>query len=245
MEIKGFIESSLLEWEGKIASVVFLPGCNLRCRYCHAGHLVFHPDRLESIPRHRVMAYLARQSNWVDGLVVSGGEPTLHASGLPELLEEARSHGLQTMIHTNGTQPDVLGRLLERDLLDALSMDVKAPLTPDDYRRVVNAPVDVDAVRRSIELVRDSDTDYEFRVTLVPGLVGAQELRRLAPELKGARRIALQNFQPDHCLDRDLRVVAPFGAEQLDEFERMVEPYAERIVVRGRDHAVRARSQAG
>ena len=106
MDIKGFIETSLIEWEGKIASVVFLPFCNMRCRYCHAAHLVNHSSHMESIPRIAVLAYLWRQTGWIDGVVITGGEPTLHGEELIALIRQVREIPLQVMIETNGTQPD-------------------------------------------------------------------------------------------------------------------------------------------
>jgi pyruvate formate lyase activating enzyme len=244
MEIKGFIENSLLEWEGKIASVVFLPFCNLRCRYCHAAHLICRPSRLESIPREQVLGYLARQEGWLDGAVITGGEPTLHGGELVELIEQIRDLSLAVMLETNGTDPRMVERLIADGLLDAIAMDVKAPLTTMDYERVAGEPVDPTTLRATIETIKSGGIEHEFRVTLVPELVGADELRRLRPELEGAQKVALQNFQPDHCLDPDLRGVVPYDADRLDEFERIISPAVERCVVRGRDHAALARSQA-
>jgi len=245
MEIKGFIESSLLEWEGKISSVIFLPRCNLRCHYCHAGHLIIHPERTESIPRERVLGYMRRQSAWLDGAAITGGEPTLHGEELLDLIREIRALRLQVMVETNGTRPEWIGRLINEGLVEALAMDVKAPLTAEDYRRVCDVDVDVEDVRRSIDLVKGSGLPHEFRITLVPGLVGEDELRRIMPDLQGARQIALQNFQPEHCLSAELRDVIPYAPEELTAFERITAPVARRCVVRGRDHAALARSRQG
>ncbi len=245
MEIKGFIENSLLEWEGKIASVVFLPRCNLRCRYCHAGHLIIRPERRESIPREQVLGYMQRQSAWLDGAVITGGEPTLHGEELLDLIRDIRRMQLQVMVETNGTRPEWVGRLIDGGFVDALAMDVKAPLTAEDYRRVCGVDVEVADVRRSIGLIKDSGLPHEFRITLVPGLVGEDELQRMAPDLEGAGQIALQNFNPEHCLSRELRGVIPYEPEQLTSFERIMASAAERCLVRGREHAALARSRQG
>lgn len=243
MEIKGFVESSLLEWEGKIASVVFLPGCNLRCHYCHAAHLIIHPERLESIPRRQVLDYMGRQTGWLDGVVITGGEPTLHGEELLDLITDIKSFPLDVMVETNGTRPEWITRLIEGGFIEAVAMDFKAPLTPEDYERVCGAEVNLDDIRRSINIVKQSALPYEFRVTLVPGLVGQDELERMLPDLEGARQIALQNFKPDHCLSEQLRRVTPYSPEQLDLFERIVAPVTDRCVVRGRDHAALTRSR--
>ncbi len=244
MEIKGFIQNSLLEWEGRICSVLFLPCCNLRCRYCHANHLVFQPERLERVPREQIFAYLAHQKGWIDGVVITGGEPTLHGDALIELVQQLRELSLDVMVETNGTQPDIVRQLVEGRLLDAIAMDTKAPLNPDDYERVCGTRVNTDRVRDSLQVIKGSGIEHEFRITLVPGLVGADELRAMAPDLHGAHRVALQNFMPDHCLDSALYGRLPYCADELDEFERILKPFAQRIVVRGRDHASRVRSRA-
>jgi pyruvate formate lyase activating enzyme len=244
MEIKGFIETSLIEWEGKIASVVFLPFCNMRCRYCHAAHLVNGSSHMESIPRVAVLAYLWRQTGWLDGVVITGGEPTVHGEELFGLIRQVREIPLQVMIETNGTQPDCIAYLLEEGLLDAIAMDVKAPLTYPDYERVTGMPIRVEDVRRSMELIMASGLPYEFRITVAPGVVGADELRRMAPGLAGARRVAIQNFRPEHCLDSTLCEVMPYSADELGDFAAILRPHVGECIVRGRDRAVAVRSAA-
>jgi pyruvate formate lyase activating enzyme len=236
MEIKGFIESSLLEWEGKIASVVFLPNCNLRCPYCHASHLIIHPERLESLDLGRILDYMRGQRGWLDGVVISGGEPTLHGDELLDLIREFRAVPLQVMVETNGTRPDWVERLIQGGFVDAIAMDTKAPLTPSDYERVAGVPVKVEDVRRSLLLIKESGLPHEFRITLVPGLVGRDELERMLPDLTGAQQVALQNFRPDLCLSEALRSVTPYAPDELESFVGLLSPAVGRVVLRGRDH---------
>jgi pyruvate formate lyase activating enzyme len=243
MDIKGFIESSLLEWEGKIASVVFLPNCNLRCSYCHAAHLILHPERLESLDCARILDYMRRQGDWLDGVVITGGEPTLHGEELLDLIREFRAVPLKVMIETNGTRPEWTERLIKERFLDAVAMDFKAPLTPDDYARVAGVEVNVGDIRRSIELIKQSGLPHEFRITLVPGLIGRDELERMVPDLADAQQVALQNFKPDFCLSESLRHVTPYTREELEALVRIVAPVVGRVVLRGRDHAVLAASR--
>ena len=237
MEIKGFQENSLLEWEGKLSCVLFLPRCNLRCRYCHAAHLL-DPAGTESIPREKILAYMRRQEGWLDGAAITGGEPTLHGEELRELIEDIRDAGLRVMLETNGTNPDLLRGLISEGLLAAISMDVKAPLDPERYAAVTRTEMDMNALRKSIETIKESALEYEFRTTVVPGLVGPAELERIVPELEGARALALQNFQPDHCLDTALHDVAPFSPDEMDEMAQIAGPYVERVIVRGRERGV-------
>ncbi len=237
MEIKGFIQNSLIEWEGRISCVLFLPRCNFRCRYCHAGHLI-EPDMLESIEEQQVFAYMERQKNWLDGAVISGGEPTLHGYELLELIREIKERGLEVMVESNGSNPRWVEKLLKNRRIDAISMDVKAPLDVESYRRVIGVDYDVGLLRQSVALIRDSGIEHEFRITVLPGLVGPQEVTAIAPALEGAQKIALQNFQPGHCLDKGLRRIAPFSADNLEKMAELLRPFAERVVVRGEDRAV-------
>jgi pyruvate formate lyase activating enzyme len=238
MNIKGFIENSLIEWPGKLAAIIFLPGCNMRCRYCHAAHLVLNPDAHENIDREQVFACLERLQGWLDGVVITGGEPTLHGDDLVELIEQIRTVGLMTMVETNGTRPEMLGRLLRDGLLDCVAMDVKAPLEPAAYRRVAGREVDVEDVRASVRLVRESGCEHEFRITVVPGLVGQEELERIGLEIAGAQAIALQNVKPHLCMDEELRGIQAYMPEEMDRLGELMRPFAENIIVRGREHGL-------
>ena len=234
MEIKGFIENSLNEWDGQIASVIFLPGCNLRCKYCHAAHLIINPEQLETIPTEQVMDGLRRQKGWVDGVAITGGEPTLHEEELLDLIRTIRSLPMKVMVETNGTRPQWVGRLLSDGLLDAISMDVKAPLTSEDYERVTGKPIEPDLIRASIRHIIESGVAHEFRITVVPGLVDAEDVLRMAPALAKAARVAIQNFKPELCLNPKLRKVRPYTPDQLDAFRGLFEGLARECVVRGR-----------
>jgi len=242
MEIKGFIENSLLEWEGRLACVVFVAGCNLRCRYCHAGYLL-EGRMIETVPTEQVLDYLRRQHGWIDGLVVTGGEPTLQGQDLLDFITQVRSLGVDVMVETNGTRPDWVDRLIGEKWIQAISMDLKAPLTGERYRPVTGRDVDVADLRRSVRRIIDSGIEHEFRITVVPGLIGRDELAAMAPELEGACRVALQNFQPSHCLDPALRSVEPYMPEEMDELGRILDPVARKVVVRGRERALAVRGE--
>lgn len=127
--IKGFIETSFLDWRGLISAVLFLPGCNFACPYCHNFTLVSDPDSLMSLPLDSVLDRLRPFVGWIDGVVVSGGEPTLHP-GLEELLGLIHQEGFQVKLDTNGYRPEVVKRVVEAGLVDMVAMDVKAPLEP-------------------------------------------------------------------------------------------------------------------
>lgn len=241
MEIKGFIQNSLLEWEGKVSCVIFLPSCNFRCRYCHAEHLLT-PGVLQSIHKKQILGYMRKQNGWLDAAVITGGEPTLQEGDLLELIDDIHQTGLDAMVETNGTRPLWVNRLVTDAGVERLSMDVKAPLVAEEYGAVAQTEVDVEALKRSVNTIINSGVDHEFRTTLVPDLVGEDELRKIGPELEGAKCVALQNFQPDNCLDSSLHNVMPYSPEEMDKMGAIMREYVDNVIVRGRDRAPRART---
>lgn len=241
--IRGFVENTLLDWEGKVAATVFLPGCNFRCPYCHAVHLLETGPPDEVIPLEAVLRALRRQSGWLDGVVICGGEPTLHPD-LPELIDAFRAEDWPVKLDTNGSRPDVLEELLKRGVLDYVAMDVKAPL---DYRysEVVAAPVDIEAIRRSIELLIAGNVPYEFRTTVCPASLDEEDIVQIAQAIRGATCYYLQPFRPVNCLDRSLESVKPYNQDQMRHLCRLAARYVRRCAVRGDEASERVAADTG
>ncbi|MBU2547522.1 MAG: anaerobic ribonucleoside-triphosphate reductase activating protein, partial [Proteobacteria bacterium] len=133
-DIKGFLETSFIDWPGQVASVLFLAGCNFRCPFCHNHGLVLRPDDYPGLSWNSIRDRLARFPGWIDGVVITGGEPTL-SPGLADLAREIKDMGFQVKLDTNGGRPEVLAGLIEADLLDHVAMDVKGPLDDVSYAR--------------------------------------------------------------------------------------------------------------
>ncbi len=229
--IRGFIENTLIDWEGRLACEVFLPTCNLRCPFCHAGHLITNDGELESVPVEAVTSCLDRHRGWLDGVVISGGEPTLHPN-LAALIEELRSHGAMIKLDTNGTRPEVLQDLIQRGLLDAVSMDIKAPFD-ERYYGAAGTECDVAAIRRSVEMLIESGISCEFRTTVCPAFLACDDLLDIAQSIRGAKDYVLQPFKPGHCLDPALNAVEPYSRDTLREFAARLAPLVGRCWVRG------------
>jgi len=207
-EIKGFVETSLCDWDGYLSSVIFLPGCNFRCPFCQNGDLVLRPDDLSTVGFDTIADFLRRNSNWIDGVVISGGEPVLRRD-LAELAGEIKRRDFKVKIDTNGTRPAVIEALLKEDLVDYVAMDVKAPLD-ERYGVAAGVEVDLENIRRSIDMVRALEGRSEFRTTLVPGLVGEEEVLLIAETIQGASKYVLQRFVPENSLDNSLRRAIPY-----------------------------------
>jgi len=197
--IKGFLETSFIDWPGRSCAVLFLGGCNFRCPFCHNHPLVLAPEDLLSLDPEEVLARLRPLRTWLGGVCVSGGEPTLSA-GLPELLRLLKREGFPVKLDTNGSRPAILAELLADGLIDMVAMDVKAPLEQKLYDRCCGVKVDLTRIRESIELLKGSEVSHQFRMTVVPGFHDRAAVRRWHRDLGGDTGIKLQNFSPHSVL---------------------------------------------
>jgi pyruvate formate lyase activating enzyme len=222
MEIKGFIDVSFVDWDGKISSVIFLPNCNFRCPFCHNLNLVFNPEKMDTIPFGYVEDQLNRQRGWTDGVCITGGEPTLH-SDLPELCSRLKKMGFLVKVDSNGTNPSMLKKLMKNGLIDYVAMDVKAPLTVKKYSVAtgVNAERLLENVKESINLLMTSNMDYEFRTTVVPRLHGKEDIERICRSLVGCRKYVLQKFDVSlgkETINPEFIKLKPFTDEEMQKF---------------------------
>jgi len=192
LRIAHLLETSLIDYPGRVAAVLFTAGCSFRCPFCHNAELVL-PEKvcaLRLLDLDEVLAFLAERRGFLDGLVVTGGEPTIQED-LASLLTEVKRLGLLVKLDTNGARPEVLIDLFERELVDYVALDVKAPF--ERYPEFAGVEVDLEDIRRSIALVREKAPDYEFRTTVAPGL-RVEDLRVIAALLASAKRWFLQPF---------------------------------------------------
>lgn len=220
MEIKGFIDLSLVDWDGKLSSVIFLPGCNFRCPFCHNYGLVLHPQEEETIPFGRVEDYLRRQKDWLDGVCVTGGEPTLH-SDLREFCSKLKSIGLPVKLDTNGADPLTLKVLIDEGLVDYVAVDIKAPLRVEAYSRAigVDARNFLGKVKETVAMLLNCGMDYEFRTTVVPTLHNESDIEDISREIKGCKSYFLQRFEVSvkkKTLDPAFSGLKPFTDEEME-----------------------------
>ena len=233
MEIKGFIETSLIDWDGKIASVIFLPGCNFRCPFCHNSQLVQKPEELPTVEWESVESRLSRHRGWVDGVVVTGGEPTIHGE-LPSLLRALKELGLRTKLDTNGYLPEVLRHLIDSGLVDYVAMDIKAALD-ERYSKAAGIRANSKLIEASIALIMGSGLDYEFRTTVVPLFMRKGDIKLIGQSIKGARLWALQQFKPLHSAQDQLQRIWPYADEILLAMRDEGAAWVQRCELRGAD----------
>ncbi len=232
LHISGVQKTSLVDFPGSICDTVFFAGCNLRCPYCHNPSLVISSGVLPGLAANEVLAGLSRRAHLLDGVCISGGEPTLQpAQGLVEFFAEIKQLGLSIKLDTNGTKPQVLERLVVGQLVDYVAMDVKAPL--ERYSQVCRVPVDTGAVQESAALLLTGVVDYEFRTTSPRSLLSQQDFTSIGQWLQGAKRYALQAYQSGMTLDPSF-VSDEQGSEQwLLSMRTRLLAYFSEVQVRG------------
>ncbi len=220
--IKGFIPVSFIDWPGRVSAVVFVGGCGFRCPACHNHQLVTSPGSVEDYPLKGILESLRSRRLWLDGVTVTGGEPT-GRKNLPELLGRIRSLGLAVKLDTNGSNPDMLEHLITAGLIDAISMDVKAPLTRTEYSLTAGVPVDVGTIRRSIDLLRGSGLEVVFRTTVIPGLVEEPELAKIRRVIGRDALYRIQPFRNVSTLNPSFQMKDEFPLERFETMRLMFE----------------------
>lgn len=224
MKIHGMKKVTLIDYPGKIACTVFTYGCTLRCPFCHNPELVTNPSKeLESMEFDELFSFLEKRRNKLDGVVLSGGEPLLHAKQLRPHMEKIRNLGYLIKIDTNGTFPKELMALIDDELIDFIAMDFKT--TPEKYADLGASPENIEDILKSLSILLSSDIDYEIRTTLVPTLHTPEVLREMMPEIAEAKSYVLQNFEPNGMIDPSFMKYKPFTAEEMDDFLQIAEGF--------------------
>jgi pyruvate formate lyase activating enzyme len=230
MEIKGFIENSLVDYDSKISAVVFLPNCNFRCGFCFNQKLVLEPETLETIPFERIEKYLKSHSDFVDAVTITGGEPCMHPE-LAELCRKFKNLGLFVKVDTNGSFPGVLKKLAEENLVDYIAMDIKGLF--EDYPKITNVDADIKKLKESANFIMNGKIPYEFRITAVPKFINKESVEKIGQLLKGAKKVCLQRFRPDNAMDRKLRDAKSYTLEELQELAEILKRFIKDVRIRG------------
>lgn len=193
MRIGGLQRLTLIDYPGRIAAIVFTQGCNLRCGYCHNPELVVADRRGPVIPEESVLEFFGKRRTYLQGVVISGGEPTLQ-SDLPDFLKKVKQLGFAVKLDTNGTLPDVLERIIRDRLVDYIAMDIKTSL--EKYDRIAGVSCPVENIRKSIRLIRHAGVEFEFRTTVVKPFCDAEDLKKIKGLIAPTDPYRIQQFQP-------------------------------------------------
>jgi len=230
VEIRGLEKFSSRDFPGHISSTVFLGGCTFRCPFCHNADLVLRPESFPVLPMDLFMSYLDSRKGWLEGVCVTGGEPLL-SDDLEDLVRIVRERGLLVKIDTNGSLPGRLEKLVAEGLVDWIAMDIKAPL--ERYSEVAGVAVRVEDIARSAEIVRGSGLKYMFRTTVVPGLLGREDIRKIGVWLEGAEVYQLQQFVPHDTINPAWLNVKPYPREEFVMLQEIARPFFKEVRVEG------------
>ncbi len=233
MIIGGLEKLTLLDYPDHLAAIIFTSGCNFRCRYCYNPMLVLprkgedvkNKEDLSSIASEDLFLFLKERFGRLEGVVITGGEPTLHPD-LPEFIKEIKKIGYLVKLDTNGTNPEMLEKLIKDKTIDYIAMDIKADV--ENYEKVVGVRVDFKKLEKSVKLIMKSGLPYEFRTTLVPGLIDKKTFLVMGELIKGAKKWYLQNFKSDtNLVDQSLKGQKPFSSKEMKEFAALGRKFTE------------------
>lgn len=219
-KIAGLQKTTFIDFPKKIACIVFTQGCNFRCGYCHNPELFENKEPALSVPAF--FEFLNKRKGKLDGVVITGGEPTLQHD-LKDFIRQIKDLGFLVKLDTNGTNPEILKELLCENLLDYVAMDIKAPL--EKYNNIVNVNFDTEKIKTSIDLIMNSKIDYEFRTTVIKSQLSIEDFENICQTIKGAKKYYLQEFIPSKILDKNLMTEKSYSHDEFKEICENLKKY--------------------
>lgn len=226
MDFAGIDKFSLLDYDGLLSIVLFMPGCNFRCPFCH--NIVSVVDSKNRIPFDEIMSYLKERRNVIDAVVISGGEPTLDKD-LKNKIIEIKKLGYLVKLDTNGTNPDLLQDLIDNKLIDYCAMDIKNSM--NKYLLTSGVNINFDNVKKSINILKVNKIDYEFRTTLIDEQHSLEDIKEMSELLKGSKKLYLQKFvYREGVINKNLH---PVSLEKANEFKEVLSENISLVELRG------------
>jgi len=242
MIIAGLQKTTLIDYPGKIACVVFLAVCNFRCPWCYSSELVL-PVKIAKQPRiseKEFFDFLRQRQGLLEGVVICGGEPTVNKE-LPKFIEKIKQLGFSVKLDTNGSNPEMLRELVDSGLINYVAMDIKGSMAPNfqfsisnfQYEKIMNEGVKIEDIQKSVEFLKSGKLDFEFRTTAVPGIHKKEDFLEIAKWIGGPNiKYYLQNFRAEKTIDPEFEKVRPFPKEFLEEIAKEISPYFKLCQVR-------------
>ena len=215
IKVKKVIEHSLKEWETKGTTILFLGDCNMRCPYCNQKSLVLNSNSVPDIPYESIREFLMGNRKWIDGVVISGGEPSINPS-LTFLLQDLKRMGFLTKILTNGTNEPLLRKLIISKLIDLISIDIKAPINEIKYKEVSKVNVDIRNLKNLLTFLKTSSFNYEISVTPHPSTMTEEDFEDIVDFLTGIKKFVIRKIEIGDLLDDNLRNIEPYPDEYIN-----------------------------
>lgn len=232
MIISGFQRFSLIDYPGKICAIIFTQGCNFRCPYCHNPELVKPELFITKISEKEVFLFLEKRKGKLDAVEITGGEPTLQPN-LFEFIKKIKDMGFLVKLDSNGANPQIIKKAIKNKLVDYIAMDIKTKLKEGEYNKAIGVEVDINKIKQSISIIKESGINYEFRTTVVPTIIGEKELIEIAKELKGSKKYILQQFSNKReMINPHFQKIKPYSEKILKKFLSLVRPYFKEVELR-------------
>ena len=231
MQIGGITKSSLIDYPKKISAVIFLIGCNFNCPYCHNPELVIS-NIIEPIDINTIYSFLKKRKGLFDGVVITGGEPTLHKK-LPEFIKNIKDMGYLIKLDTNGSNPNMVEELIENKLVDYIAMDIKAPF--DEYNNIITKEINIENVKKTFKLLVQNKVDYEFRTTVVSNLLNYESFVKINEIFKKEGKIkkyCLQRFKKSKHLNEFYLNAKTLTDEEFEKVSLLFNNTVEEFMVR-------------
>jgi len=231
MKIGGLQKLTLIDYPSKLAATVFLTGCNFRCPFCYSSELVL-PEKIKNQPKisqKELFKFLKERKKLIEGVVLCGGEPVM-SRGLLPLIKKIKKMGFLVKLDTNGSDPTLLKKLIDKKLVDYVAMDIKGP--KERYSESSGARVDVKKIQKSIDILKEGEIDYEFRSTIVPTLHKKEDVIEMAKWIRGAKKYFLQNFRPEKTIDPKFEKIKPYPQKYMLEILKVITPFFEICQIR-------------
>jgi len=241
MIIGGLEKLTLLDYPDHLAAIIFTQGCNFRCHFCYNPMLVLPREGEDEknkkekgfspLSTEDLFLFLEKRFGRLDGVVISGGEPTLHPD-LPSFIRKIKKIGYLVKLDTNGTNPEMLKELINDKLIDYIAMDIKAPL--NHYEKVVNVKINCQNLQKSVKIIMSSGLPYEFRTTVVPGLLNKSDFKAMGEWIRGADKWYLQRFKSDtNLVDPLFQGQASYNDKEMEELATIGRKYVQLCEFRG------------
>jgi len=228
VNVKGFLKSSLIDYPDEICSVLFVEGCNLRCRFCHNTDLIEIKES-PSIPFDEIVQTLLKRKKVISAVVISGGEPTLH-NDLPDYMKILKDQGFKQKLDTNGSFPEKIKNIIDSDLVEYIALDIKT--SPSKYEECTGSPF-FPSIKASLDIIRNSGINYEIRTTCVPGLVDVEDINIIGSSIGSVKKYFLQQFRNVSTLDPSLKETTPYTRDYIQEMQKAALKFADSCVIRG------------
>lgn len=222
MYFGGFEKFTLIDYPSKVAAMVYTIGCNFRCPYCHNPELV-DETVTTTIDEKEILNFLKGRTGMLDGLVITGGEPTMHGDDLLSFMREVKKLGFLVKLDSNGTNPVVLRQVIDEKIVDYIAMDIKSPFSK--YTETVGRAVNIDNIKKSIEIIKESAIPYEFRTTIVKSMLSFEDIEEIGKEIKGAKNYYLQKFIPTKTVNPQFLKKVTYSDEEFATLKNIMEKY--------------------